>query len=41
VPIAIGRRPATVRVGRPLPPTGSSRALTVELETALRALVES
>jgi 1-acyl-sn-glycerol-3-phosphate acyltransferase len=41
VPVAIGRRPATVRIGRPLQATGSSRALTRELETALRALIDS
>ena len=41
VPIAIGRRPARVRVGAPLPPTGSTRALTRELEIALRSLVDA
>jgi 1-acyl-sn-glycerol-3-phosphate acyltransferase len=41
VPIAIGRRPATVRVGAPLPPQGSTRALTRELELALAALLDS
>jgi 1-acyl-sn-glycerol-3-phosphate acyltransferase len=38
VPIAIGRRPATVRVGTPLPPDGSTRALTGRLEGALARL---
>jgi 1-acyl-sn-glycerol-3-phosphate acyltransferase len=41
VPIAIARRPATVRVGSPLQPEGSTRALTGELETALEALLDS
>jgi len=41
VPIAIARRPARVRVGTPLAPHGSTRALTRELEIALGALLVS
>jgi 1-acyl-sn-glycerol-3-phosphate acyltransferase len=41
VPIAIARRPARVRVGAPLAPHGSTRALTRELEIALGALLDS
>ncbi len=41
VPVAIGRGPATVRIGSPLPPAGSTRDLTRRLEAAMGALVDS
>ena len=39
IPVAIGRRPAFVRVGEPLAPDGDARTLTTQLAAALTALL--
>ena len=39
VPVAIGRRPAFVRVGEPLAPEGDARSLTARLAESLTALL--
>ncbi len=39
IPVAIGRRPAFVRVGEPLAPEGDPRALTDALAGSLTALL--
>ena len=39
VPVAIGRRPAFVRVGEPFAPEGDARSLTKELARSLGALL--
>ncbi len=39
IPVAIGRRPAFVRVGEPLAPDGDARTLTAQLAASLTALL--
>jgi 1-acyl-sn-glycerol-3-phosphate acyltransferase len=39
IPVAIGRRPAFVRVGEPLMPDGDARTLTTRLSASLTALL--
>jgi 1-acyl-sn-glycerol-3-phosphate acyltransferase len=40
IPVAIGRRPAFVRVGRPIALGGDARTLTLRLAESLEALLE-
>lgn len=40
IPVALGRRPAFVRVGEPIAPAGDARTLTQRLAESLGALLE-